>query len=56
MQTIPAPLPDPGSLSDEELVGRARQRDERAVRAITGRYNRRLFPVARSILRNDSEA
>jgi RNA polymerase sigma-70 factor (ECF subfamily) len=43
-------------LTDEELVGRVRQRDEAAVRAITTRYNRRLFRVARSILRDDSEA
>ena len=44
------------SLSDEELVVRARQRDEAAVRTITTRYNRRLFRIARSILRNDAEA
>ena len=44
------------SLSDEALVSRARARDEAAVRAITKRYNRRLFRIARSILRNDAEA
>ena len=44
------------SLSDEELVSLARQRDEAAVRAITTRYNRRLFRIARSILRDDAEA
>jgi len=44
------------SLSDEELVSLARQRDEAAVRTITTRYNRRLFRIARSILRNDAEA
>src|SRR6478735_9573704 len=44
------------SLSDEELVSLARQRDEAAVRTITTRYNRRLFRVARSVLRNDAEA
>ena len=42
--------------ADEELVARARARDEAAVRAITTRYNRRLFRVARSILRDDAEA
>jgi len=42
--------------TDEELVARARERDEAAVRAITTRYNRRLFRVARSILRDDAEA
>jgi RNA polymerase sigma-70 factor (ECF subfamily) len=44
------------SLSDESLVGLTRGRDEAAVRAITKRYNRRLFRIARSILRNDAEA
>ncbi|MGB8279336.1 MAG: sigma-70 family RNA polymerase sigma factor, partial [Pseudolabrys sp.] len=44
------------SLSDEDLVGLARGRDEAAVRAITRRHNRRLFRIARSILRNDAEA
>ena len=44
------------SLSDQELVALARQRDEAAVRTITMRYNRRLFRIARSILRNDAEA
>ena len=43
-------------LSDTELVDRARARDELAVRAITKRYNRRLFRLARSILRDDAEA
>jgi RNA polymerase sigma-70 factor (ECF subfamily) len=43
-------------LSDEELVSLARQRHEAAVRTITTRYNRRLFRIARSILRNDSDA
>lgn len=53
----PIPLPaNSESLSDEELLARARLGDERAVRAITLRYNRRLYRVARSILRNDSEA
>lgn len=42
--------------SDQDLVRRARARDEVAVRAITQRYNRRLFRVARSILRDDAEA
>ena len=43
-------------LSDEDLVSLARERDEAAVRTITTRYNRRLFRIARSILRNDAEA
>src|SRR5262245_66210813 len=43
-------------LDDEDLVRLARKRDEAAVRAITLRYNRRLFRIARSIVRNDAEA
>jgi RNA polymerase sigma-70 factor (ECF subfamily) len=43
-------------LPDEVLVSRARERDEAAVRAITTRYNRRLFRLTRSILRDDAEA
>jgi len=41
---------------DAELVRRARARDETAVRAITQANNRRLYRIARGILRNDSEA
>jgi RNA polymerase sigma-70 factor (ECF subfamily) len=44
------------ALSDEDLVHLARARDEAAVRTITARYNRRLFRIARSILRDDAEA
>jgi RNA polymerase sigma-70 factor (ECF subfamily) len=44
------------ALSDDDLVDLARGRDELAVRVITKRYNRRLFRIARSILRNDAEA
>jgi len=45
-----------GAISEVELVRRARERDEAAMRAITQRYNRRLFRLARSILRDDAEA
>jgi RNA polymerase sigma-70 factor (ECF subfamily) len=38
------------------LIFRARQRDARAIRTIMSRYNRRLYRIARSILRDDSEA
>jgi RNA polymerase sigma-70 factor, ECF subfamily len=41
---------------DAELVRRALERDEAAVRAILKANNRRLFRLARGILRNDSEA
>jgi RNA polymerase sigma-70 factor (ECF subfamily) len=42
--------------NDAELVRRALARDDRAFRTIMERHNRRLYRVARSILRNDSEA
>src|ERR1700692_3421100 len=41
---------------DAELVGRARARDEAAIRAIMQSNNRRLYRIARGILRNDGEA
>lgn len=53
---MPMPSGAAESLDDEQLVQRARERDEAAIRAITQRYNRRLFRVARSILRDDAEA
>lgn len=48
-------MPDP-PLSDAELLDRLRDRDEEAVRILTGRYSRRLFRIARGILRDDAEA
>src|SRR3954470_2554347 len=39
-----------------ELASRAATNDEAAIRSITGRYNRRLHRLARSILRDDDEA
>src|SRR5437764_4343901 len=42
--------------ADAELIQRARSRDETAVRAIMQANNRRLYRLARGILRNDSEA
>jgi RNA polymerase sigma-70 factor, ECF subfamily len=43
---------------DEEswLVERARRGDRDAIRRLVQRHNRRLFRIARSILRNDSDA
>src|SRR6202011_3205183 len=41
---------------DAELIRRALARDDTAFRAIMERHNRRLYRIARSILRNDSEA
>ena len=42
--------------ADAELIQRARSRDEAAVRSIMQANNRRLYRIARGILRNDSEA
>ena len=45
------------SFADEgELVARARTREEAAIRTIIQRYNRRLYRIARGILRDDAEA
>src|SRR5712671_5152925 len=46
----------PVGTTDTELVQRARARDETAVRAIMQANNRRLYRLARGILRNDGEA
>jgi len=46
-----------GALAAEaDLVTRARRHDEDAVRAIIGQNNRRLFRLARSIVKDDNEA
>lgn len=42
--------------TEAELVRRAKARDEAALRAIMQANNRRLYRLARGILRNDSEA
>jgi RNA polymerase sigma-70 factor, ECF subfamily len=55
MRSAPAPhfaVPS----DDAELVRRALTRDDKAFRTIMERHNRRLYRIARSILRNDSEA
>src|SRR5215210_8802552 len=46
----------PFNTIDIELVRRAVARDEAAVRTIMQANNRRLYRLARGILRNDSEA
>jgi RNA polymerase sigma-70 factor (ECF subfamily) len=46
----------PAGTAEADLVQRARNRDEAAVRAIMQSNNRRLYRIARGILRNDSEA
>src|SRR4051794_36106061 len=42
--------------SEAELVGRARLKDPVAIRAIIQQNNQRLYRIARSIVRDDSEA
>ena len=46
----------PNGTADTELVRRAIGRDEAAIRSIMQANNRRLYRLARGILRNDSEA
>src|SRR6478752_442573 len=48
--------PAPAVTADADLVRRAIARDEAAVRLIMQANNRRLYRLARGILRNDSEA
>jgi RNA polymerase sigma-70 factor, ECF subfamily len=56
MPTAIAPQTAPIGATDAELVARALARDETAVRAIIRANNRRLYRLARGILRNDGEA
>jgi RNA polymerase sigma-70 factor (ECF subfamily) len=55
MRSAPAPHVA-GPSDDAELVRRALARGDTAFRTIMERYNRRLYRIARGILRNDSEA
>ena len=56
MRHAQAPQLAPAALGDAELVRRARARDEAAIRTIMQANNRRLYRIARGILRNDGEA
>lgn len=56
MSVQPVERLDPRLLGDPELTRRARGRDEAAIRVLMQRYNRRLFRIARGVLRNDAEA
>jgi RNA polymerase sigma-70 factor (ECF subfamily) len=56
MRQAPIPGISATGPDDAELVRRAISRDEAAVRAIIQANNRRLFRLARGILRNDAEA
>lgn len=52
-----APKPKPIlSLDESDLVRRSLARDDQAFRTIMSRYNRRLYRIARGIVRNDSDA
>ncbi|HLT01558.1 MAG TPA: RNA polymerase sigma factor [Geminicoccaceae bacterium] len=52
----PTPPPGPAGLSDHDLVERVRAGDAAAFELIMRRHNRRLFRLARSVLRNGAEA
>jgi len=56
MRQVHIPQTAPIGAAEAELVARARARDEPAIRAIMQANNRRLYRLARGILRNDSEA
>jgi RNA polymerase sigma-70 factor, ECF subfamily len=51
-----APAPQSPYASEAELISRAIGRDERAVRLIVQQNNRRLYRIARSVVRDDGEA
>jgi RNA polymerase sigma-70 factor (ECF subfamily) len=44
------------AIAESELLRRAQDRDPDAVRSILQQHNQRLYRIARSILRDDSEA
>jgi RNA polymerase sigma-70 factor (ECF subfamily) len=50
------PVVDLNALADAQLVQLARQRDSGAFRTVMQRHNRRLYRLARAVVRNDSEA
>src|SRR5215510_7170265 len=56
MHQVRAPRTEPAVHDDAELIRRTLERDEAAVRAIMTANNRRLYRLARGILRNDAEA
>ena len=56
MHSTPVTNTSLAAVSEGELIRRAKARDEQAVRAILQANNRRLFRIARGILRNDAEA
>src|SRR3954454_12705711 len=53
---IPSPAGQPLQASDAELAARAAGGDRSAFELIMRRHNRRLFRLARSLVRSDEEA
>jgi RNA polymerase sigma-70 factor (ECF subfamily) len=53
MPTLPSTMSLP---AEDDLITRARHKDEAAIQIIIRQNNRRLFRLARSIMRDDSEA
>lgn len=53
---VTAPVPALAHLTDHELVSRAKRGENAAIEALMRRYNRRLFRMARSILRDHAAA
>jgi len=56
MRHAPIPQIAATGVADAELVARALARDEAAIRSIMQANNRRLYRLARGILRNDAGA
>jgi RNA polymerase sigma-70 factor, ECF subfamily len=56
MQTNLLPIETGVGHGEKELVERIRQGDERAIRIMVQQHNRRLFRIARAIVKNDAEA
>jgi RNA polymerase sigma-70 factor (ECF subfamily) len=44
------------NVEERELVERARQKDPKAIRLLIKQQNQRLYRIARSIVRDDSDA
>ena len=54
--SVVTPTQGPALLSELELARQCAAKDEWAVRELTNRYNRRLYRIARGILRSDADA
>jgi len=56
MQSVRAGRPDLSEYPDEDLVALVRRGEGEAFRVLMQRYNRRLYRVARGVVRDDGEA